>query len=419
MRGSALRSEYIRNLTILVTGSASAQFIALALSPVFSRYYSPHEFGLLAVFMSILSALSVIVCLRYEFAIIPARTVDDASALLQLSLKITLLTTLLSLAGVTIFNLFFSGNKDLSNWLWLLPVMTLANGSYQAMLNWANRHKNYKLISRYRIINSIIANGVILAAALLGYITYGLLVGFVAGGVTAMLVLYISIQKSNAPFAFNLGNAKLRETARKYDVFPKVNLWQAFADMLLINGVIYFLTFFFSQAVVGLYGMTMRVLQAPFNLIGYSIGQIFLQEAAHQYHEGKNIQPLIKKSILRTAVVALPIVIILVITGPDIFAFVFGDQWRESGQFARILAPWFFLDFIRTPISQVPVITGQQKRLFSLSIIGNLLMIFSLLFGGLWLKDYIIVVSLFTVSQCVYLLYVIYWIYSKAALGKS
>lgn len=107
MRGSALRSEYIRNLTILVTGSASAQFIALALSPVFSRYYSPHEFGLLAVFMSILSALSVIVCLRYEFAIIPARTVDDASALLQLSLKITLLTTLLSLAGVTIFNLFF------------------------------------------------------------------------------------------------------------------------------------------------------------------------------------------------------------------------------------------------------------------------------------------------------------------------
>ncbi len=311
MRGSALRSEYIRNLTILVTGSASAQFIALALSPVFSRYYSPHEFGLLAVFMSILSALSVIVCLRYEFAIIPARTVDDASALLQLSLKITLLTTLLSLAGVTIFNLFFSGNKDLSNWLWLLPVMTLANGSYQAMLNWANRHKNYKLISRYRIINSIIANGVILAAALLGYITYGLLVGFVAGGVTAMLVLYISIQKSNAPFAFNLGNAKLRETARKYDVFPKVNLWQAFADMLLINGVIYFLTFFFSQAVVGLYGMTMRVLQAPFNLIGYSIGQIFLQEAAHQYHEGKNIQPLIKKSILRTAVVALPIVIIL------------------------------------------------------------------------------------------------------------
>lgn len=138
---------------------------------------------------------------------------------------------------------------------------------YQAMLNWANRHKNYKLISRYRIINSIIANGVILAAALLGYITYGLLVGFVAGGVTAMLVLYISIQKSNAPFAFNLGNAKLRETARKYDVFPKVNLWQAFADMLLINGVIYFLTFFFSQAVVGLYGMTMRVLQGDLSIL--------------------------------------------------------------------------------------------------------------------------------------------------------
>ncbi|HNR49128.1 MAG TPA: oligosaccharide flippase family protein [Bacteroidia bacterium] len=413
MRGSALRSEYIRNLTILVTGSASAQFIALALSPVFSRYYSPHEFGLLAVFMSILSALSVIVCLRYEFAIIPARTVDDASALLQLSLKITLLTTLLSLAGVTIFNLFFSGNKDLSNWLWLLPVMTLANGSYQAMLNWANRHKNYKLISRYRIINSIIANGVILAAALLGYITYGLLVGFVAGGVTAMLVLYISIQKSNAPFAFNLGNAKLRETARKYDVFPKVNLWQAFADMLLINGVIYFLTFFFSQAVVGLYGMTMRVLQAPFNLIGYSIGQIFLQEAAHQYHEGKNIQPLIKKSILRTAVVALPIVIILVITGPDIFAFVFGDQWRESGQFARILAPWFFLDFIRTPISQVPVIIGKQRQWLAWNVLAIITLTISLAACRIFNIGITESIMTFSFSQTIIYALSVLWIYSS------
>lgn len=413
MRGSALRYEYIRNLTILVTGSASAQFIALALSPVFSRYYSPHEFGLLAVFMSILSALSVIVCLRYEFAIIPARTVDDASALLQLSLKITLLTTLLSLAGVTIFNLFFSGNKDLSNWLWLLPVMTLANGSYQAMLNWANRHKNYKLISRYRIINSIIANGVILAAALLGYITYGLLVGFVAGGVTAMLVLYISIQKSNAPFAFNLGNAKLRETARKYDVFPKVNLWQAFADMLLINGVIYFLTFFFSQAVVGLYGMTMRVLQAPFNLIGYSIGQIFLQEAAHQYHEGKNIQPLIKKSILRTAVVALPIVIILVITGPDIFAFVFGDQWRESGQFARILAPWFFLDFIRTPISQVPVIIGKQRQWLAWNVLAIITLTISLAACRIFNIGITESIMTFSFSQTIIYALSVLWIYSS------
>lgn len=413
MRGSALRSEYIRNLTILVTGSASAQFIALALSPVFSRYYSPHEFGLLAVFMSILSALSVIVCLRYEFAIIPARTVDDASALLQLSLKITLLTTLLSLAGVTIFNLFFSGNKDLSNWLWLLPVMTLANGSYQAMLNWANRHKNYKLISRYRIINSIIANGVILAAALLGYITYGLLVGFVAGGVTAMLVLYISIQKSNAPFAFNLGNAKLRETARKYDVFPKVNLWQAFADMLLINGVIYFLTFFFSQAVVGLYGMTMRVLQAPFNLIGYSIGQIFLQEAAHQYHEGKNIQPLIKKSILRTAVVALPIVIILVITGPDIFVFVFGDQWRESGQFARILAPWFFLDFIRTPISQVPVIIGKQRQWLAWNVLAIITLTISLAACHIFNIGITESIMTFSFSQTIIYALSVLWIYSS------
>ncbi|HOM91119.1 MAG TPA: oligosaccharide flippase family protein, partial [Bacteroidia bacterium] len=316
--------EYYRNLITLVTGSAFAQLISLALSPVFSRIYSPHEFGLLAVFMSILSALSVIVCLRYEFAIIPARTGKDAFHLLELCFYSTLLTTILTLIGVTIYNLFISTNTVLSKWFWFLPFMVLINGSYQAMLSWANRHKSYKVISRYRITNSVITNIIILGAGLAGFISMGLLAGFVSGGAVAAIMLYFNIQKQSEPFKLGFNLAALKNVAKKYEAFPKVNLWQSIADMLLINGVIYFLTAFFSPAVVGLYGLTMRVLQAPFNLIGYSMGQVFIQDAAHQYNEGKNIQPIIKKSIQRTAFIALPIVLPLIFAGPQLFQFVFG-----------------------------------------------------------------------------------------------
>ncbi len=416
---SGEHKEYYRNLITLVTGSAFAQLISLALSPVFSRIYTPHEFGLLAVFMSILSALSVIVCLRYEFAIIPARTGKDAFHLLELCFYSTIIITTLTLIGVTLYTLFISTNDVLSKWFWFLPLMVLINGSYQAMLSWANRHKSYKVISSYRIINSVITNIIILGAGLAGFISMGLLAGFVSGGAVAAIVLYFNIQKHSTPFTLGFDLETLKKVAKKYEAFPKVNLWQSIADMLLINGVIYFLTGFFSPAVVGLYGLTMRVLQAPFNLIGYSMGQVFIQDAAHQYNEGKNIQPIIKKSIQRTAFIALPIVLPLIFAGPQLFQFVFGEQWHQSGQYAQILAPWFFLDFIRTPLGQIPIIMGKQKRQFTITIAGNILMVISLLIGGFYFNNPLLVVTLFTGLQSLYLIYVIYWIYSISAVTSD
>jgi len=55
---------------------------------------------------------------------------------------------------------------------------------------------------------------------------------------------------------------------------------------------------------------------------------------------------------------------VLMLFAPQLFAIVFGDDWREAGVYALILSPWMALNFITSPLSQLPLVVGQQGRAF-------------------------------------------------------
>jgi O-antigen/teichoic acid export membrane protein len=86
--------------------------------------------------------------------------------------------------------------------------------------------------------------------------------------------------------------------------------------------------------------------------------------------------------VLRSALVALPVPIVLIAAGPFLFAIVFGEEWREAGEYARILAPWMFLDLIRAPIVQVGSIVRKQQQVLYFSIVSSVLLLVSI-FAGL------------------------------------
>ena len=53
--------------------------------------------------------------------------------------------------------------------------------------------------------------------------------------------------------------------------------------------------------------------------------------------------------------------IVLFFFSPTLFAWIFGDAWREAGIVAQILAPLYFLNFIASPLSYVFFVAGKQK----------------------------------------------------------
>lgn len=64
---------------VLVGGTTGAQLLAVLAAPLLTRLYTPEDFGLLAVYASLLGLIAVIASLRYELAI-PLPTDDTEAA---------------------------------------------------------------------------------------------------------------------------------------------------------------------------------------------------------------------------------------------------------------------------------------------------------------------------------------------------
>ena len=67
--------------------------------------------------------------------------------------------------------------------------------------------------------------------------------------------------------------------------------------------------------------------------------------------------------------IAVPTFSVIIFFGGDIFAFFFGNQWREAGVYAQILSGMFLLRFVVSPMSYVLIIASRQKLDFVLHIV--------------------------------------------------
>lgn len=397
----------------LLTGTTLAQLVPILISPILSRIYLIEDFGYLATLMSIVSPLVIISSLRYELAIVLPKKNSDAVNLLALSLLIVFIISMLSLLGVFLFIYLnpLQNNDLITKWLYFCPIIIFSLGFYQCLNNWANRLKKYKDLAVYRISNSVTNGVVTLSLGLLKTGPWGLLIGIISGYLTGQLIITLTLYKSIKKVWHHVSFHQIFLKAKEYKIFPFANSIQATSDVFQINGIIYFTSYFFNSAIVGWYSFAIRILQAPMNLIGAAIGQVFYQQASYFYNNEICLQPLVKKTIIKSALIGSPVLLILILFGPALFEFVLGENWREAGVYAQILAPFIYLDFIRSPISQIPIVINKQKKLLLFSIISNTLLIISMLYGGLVAKDIKYGFGLLSISQSIYIISIIIWIY--------
>lgn len=407
------RSEFSKNVLTLVSGTVISQLIVLGLSPILSRLYTPEEFGILGTYMSIISAVSLFSAGRYELAIILPEKDEEAINLFAIAFLINIGISLLSFIFSFIFIYLFADKLGLDEnfifWLYFSPLFIFFIGSYQILSNWANRKRNYKSISYYRISNSLITASTNTCLGVMKTGSAGLFIGNLLGSIVAVVVFWGTLFSEFKSLIKFITRNKMAEVAKQHKKFPLTNSFQAASDMLQVNGIIYFISYFFTQTVVGSFSYTIRVLQAPMNLIGGAIAQVFYQQASSLKNENKDVSQLVSSTMKKSALIALPVPIILFVCGPEIFAFVFGEKWKEAGEYARMLSPWIFLDFIRATVSQVVFITEKQNKLLWFSFIGNLLLVIAMLFGGIIANDVKQGFILLSILQSMLTLYILFW----------
>lgn len=358
------RGSFARSVAVLAGSTAVAQALVVLASPVLTRLYTPAEFGLLAGYVSVLALLIAVASLRYELAIPLPR--DDRPAADLLALSLLLVAGVSVGVGVATWAAGGAlaarlGSPELAPYLWLVPAGLLGAGTYQALSAWAVRRGAYPRIARTRMGQSAAQTAVQVGMGVLGAGPVGLLAGDVAGRGSGSLSLALLAWRGDRERLRGVSWAGMREVASRYRQFPLFSSGSALLNQAGLQLPPLLFALLYGPAAAGYFLLAQRVIGMPMTLVGQSIAQVYLGEAARAAREDpRRLAPLFTRLSARLLLFGGGPILLAGLLGPPLFGVVFGAGWEVAGQYVRLLVPMFVAQFVVSPISQITAVMERQ-----------------------------------------------------------
>lgn len=380
-------SRFFGDVLTLVTGTTVSLIITILASPIITRLYGPAAFGLVALFTSITGILGVIVCLRYELAIVLPKSDEEAANIFGLCMLLVVVVSAITIPLLIILEqplVQFLKAPQLGQFFWLIPPTLLISGTFLALNYWNTRTKQFKRLSIARISSSFSTTGTQLGMGFLGYTSGGVLIyANILGQLVSTCVLGMQIMRDHLSFfKQNISWKGMTDTFRRYSNFPKYDVWSALINQISWQVPVLLLSSFFSTTIVGYYSLGMMMVTLPMSLIGGAIAQVFFQRAAIAQHEG-SLAIIFEDAYSFLLKISLFPLLLLTFIGQDLFILIFGPSWGEAGFYIQILSVWAVFFFISSPISAILSIAGKQKTGLVLSSINLITRFSSIYIGGI------------------------------------
>ena len=383
-------------------GAIVAQGLGIITAPIVTRLFAPEAFGLAAVFTSIVGMVGIVGCFTYELAIVLPKDDGDAANVFALCftfvVAITAFVVLLTGLFGSYFLGLFEGGAELEPYKWLIP-----SGIFLASLGiplryWNTRHKHFKRLAAVRIETATIILAMRLGLGFLGFTTGLCLIVCGLFGLAAIpVILGLYLWPHDLPFILKaFAIKKMWRLAKRYKKFPLIHAWSGLLNTVSQEIPTILVVFYFGVATGGLYSLAKRLVSMPGNLVSAAAGQVFYQRAALAKTTTGDLAWLVENFADRLAAIGLLPMLIVVMTGPDLFRFVLGQRWADAGVYAAILAIWLFFMFVSGPMSHLYTVLERQglALFFNVAIIGS--RIAALVVGGAVFRDVVWALLLFS-----------------------
>ncbi|GIN69619.1 polyhydroxyalkanoate synthase [Bacillus sp. J14TS2] len=412
-------SSFVKQVTIMVTGTAGAQAITLVTSPLITRLYGPEAYGLMGVFIAFIGFIIPISALTYPIAIVLPDNKKDALGLGRLSLYISLIfaiifTLLIIFFGEEMVTLFRI--DEISSFLYFIPIVIFFSGLLQVIEQWLIRTKQFKITSKVVLFYTTIFQGSKVALGL--FYPFGwMLISLTAfsNGMKAFLMFIFNKEKEKLPKVnFKKELLLIKNLAKKYKDFPIYRSPQVFLNAATQSIPILMLGAFFGPASAGFYTISRTALSLPVQLIGKSVGDVFYPRISEAAIKGENLNYLIKKATISLFFVGIIPFGLIILFGPWLFSFVFGEEWKVAGEYSRWLALRSFLTFVTRPsIISMPVLSAQSFHL-KYTVLSLIINILSLAIGNFIFTNDVISIALFGFSSALLNIILILIVLKKA-----
>lgn len=352
IKGLLPKNEFGRNVLTLMTGTTISQAVPIAMSPIFSRMFSPADFGLFALYTSVLSILIVIATGRYELAIMLPKEDEEAVNLLALSSAIAVVVALLSGLALFIFRHQIGlalGNTAIEYWLFLIPFAVLVTGVQQALSYWGTRRKYYKTVAGNRVLQSGSIATSTLLMGLNGVGAAGLIVGNFLGQVIATsTLLWRMFGKDHHLFA-KITQAEALRLGKRYISFLKFGVVALLTSSIAQQSLFFLVVSYLNEIILGYISLVQRVIGIPATVIGNNLGDVFYQHISQTPKE-KSFQPVLRFAA-KLSLFSLGLHIVLYLVCAYFFVWIFGQQWAGAVLFVKYLILVSAFSFVFSPLS--------------------------------------------------------------------
>lgn len=384
-----------------------AQLINLIFSPVIARLFKPEMFGALGVFVSLVGILTPLANLSYTFAVILPPKDEDSILLVRASIVIGIIVSLVIFILIGFLNRQIAHALRLdeyAQYLYFVPIVINFMVITSAYDNWLIRKKHFKTSSAITISQSLLSNltkvglGYFFAtsASLIGINIFAQVYNALASAFSAKKSIKYSINKTTS--SLKLFTKKTLHLLSDYRDFPFYRTPQLIINSLSLNLPIMMLTIFSGPLTAGFYALSHRALKLPAAIIGTSFAKVFEQRVAESAQKGNSIQPLIIKSTLFLGTLGIIPFSIIFVFGPQLFGFVFGNEWYAAGEYARWLSFGLFFALINKPSVKVIPILELQKHFLFFEIVSVIIKTISLALGFLILNNDLLAIGILSIS---------------------
>lgn len=414
----ASKNKFLQNVVLVASGTAGGQAVTIAFAPLITRIYGPEAFGLLGTFVAVLAIATPVAALTYPVAIVLPKNDDDGRGVAKLS---AILAFFVALVVATILLLFgdaiaaLLNLQAISSFLLLIPVAMFFNALQQVMQQWLIRKKQFKIIARVAVSQSLMLNSSKVGVGLLHPYGAALVAVATLGNVFYAAQLWLGEKKWAskkdrivAPVQIAVG---LKQLAYEHKNFPFFRTPQVLVNALSSSVPVLILAFFFDTSVVGFFSLSMSVLAAPAMLIGRSFGSVFYPRIVEAIHRKQNAKLLLSKVMLLIVTTSVIPFLLIFLCGSSIFSFVFGEEWSASGDLASILSLSVFLGVVHRPCESVMYAYNYTKQYFYIEMAFTLILICGMYLFSSYGFSSASVVWTFTLVKSAYYLFIICFSY--------
>jgi O-antigen/teichoic acid export membrane protein len=353
------KGEFSHNISILAGSAAFAQGIGVLAAPILTRLYSPSDYGIVAVFGSVVALLLVVATFRFEWAIPNPEKDEDAINLLVICFIVLLFIALFSFPVMLVLFNTLDMRSDIATikpYLWLVPLYIVGGASYQTLNAWAIRKKNFTPIAKTRFSQSISGSAITIGLGLFKWGPLGLLVGGFVGQSAGIGTLASLLWREDRQIFHSLRKENIIFYLKRYMKFAALSSGVGIVNTASLQMTTFLLISYFEASVVGWYALAQRVIAVPTGLIGQATAQTFWAEAAQLIRTNpQGLKQLFLKFSKRLALLSL-IIAVLGIISPFAFGIVFGtEKWTMAGYYALYLTPMIMAQFVVGTLSHLAV----------------------------------------------------------------